>query len=120
MRPYLRLGDVPRKRHTYEERGGAPVYEELFGREGFSGPSSLLYHRSMPEAAHDVSPGTDDADPPATEPCHTQAHIRAFELQPQGDVVSGRRWLLVNDDVRIGLAVPAAAQPALYVNGSAD
>src|SRR5262249_52974914 len=28
--------------------------------------------------------------------------------------------LLVNDDVRIGLAVPAEAQAALYVNGGAD
>ena len=29
---------------------------ELFGREGFSGPSSLIYHRHMPESAHDVAP----------------------------------------------------------------
>src|SRR5215471_12210695 len=98
MRPYLRLGDVPRKRHTYEERGGAPLYEELFGREGFSGPSSLLYHRAMPEAAHAVSAGPDDAADRAPEPCHTHAHLRTADLERGGDVVDGRRWLLVNDD----------------------
>ena len=120
MRPYLRLGDVPKKRHTYFERDGGPVYEELFGREGFSGPSSLLYHLALPEAAHGIHPGPDDAAPPLQEPCHTHAHLRAGALEPRGDIVTGRRWLLVNDDVRIGAAVPAEQQGALYVNGSAD
>jgi len=41
MRSYMRLGEVPRKRHMRIERDGRPVFEELFGREGFSGPSSL-------------------------------------------------------------------------------
>jgi homogentisate 1,2-dioxygenase len=35
-------------------------------------------------------------------------------------VVSSRKWLLVNDDIRIGVAVPASRQEVLYVNGSAD
>ena len=120
MRPYLRLGDVPRKRHTYEERAGTPLYEELFGREGFSGPSSLLYHRGMPEAARDIQAGPDDRAAEAEEPCHTHAHIRAGDLTARGDLIGGRRWLLVNEDVRIGLAVPAEQQHGLYVNGSAD
>ena len=120
MRPYMRLGDVPRKRHTYEERDGQPLYEELFGREGFSGPSSLLYHRSLPEAARDIRPGPDDGAAAADDPTHTHAHLRAGELTPRGDLVGGRRWLFVNEDVRIGVAVPAEQQHGLYVNGSAD
>jgi homogentisate 1,2-dioxygenase len=120
MRSYMRVGDVPRKRHTYTERQGSPLYEELFGREGFSGPSSLLYHRGLPEAAHDIQPGVSQVSPAAPEPVHTHAHLRTGGLQPEGDVISGRRWLLVNEDVRIGLAVPQAQQQTLYVNGSAD
>ncbi len=120
MRPYMRLGDVPRKRHIRVEREGRPVFEELFGREGFSGPSSLLYHRAMPEAAHDVAPGPDDTAPRELEQVHGHAHLEAWRLGPEGDAVSGRRWLLVNDDVRIGVAVPAHPQQSLYVNGSAD
>src|SRR4029077_12405531 len=86
----------------------------------FSGPSSLLYHRFMPEAAHDVSAGLDDISAPEREQTHTHAHLRAGQLAAHGDVVSGRRWLLINDDVRIGMAAPEHAQEALYVNGSAD
>ena len=120
MRVYRRLGEVPRKRHMRVERGGHPVYEELFGREGFSGPSSLLYHLGMPEAAHDVVPGPDDLEPVEREQVHGQAHIETQRLHARGDGVVGRRWLLVNEDVRIGVALPERAQESLYVNGSAD
>lgn len=120
MRPYVRLGDVPPKRHTFVERAGRPLYEELFGREGFSGPSSLLYHLGMPEAARDIQPGPADPSPAVPEPVHMHAHLRAGSLEPDGDAITGRRWLLANDDVRIGVTVPKAQQKALYVNGAAD
>ena len=57
MRPYKQLGDIPRKRHMRFSSNGHVAYEELFGREGFSGPSSLIYHRNLPEGAQDVSEG---------------------------------------------------------------
>jgi homogentisate 1,2-dioxygenase len=116
----MRLGDVPRKRHMRFQSNGRMLYEELFGREGFSGPSSLLYHRNMPEGAQDVSEGPADLMTPEHEQVHENAHLKAYELMPDGDVVSGRQWLLLNDDIRIGLAVPARQQEVLYVNGSAD
>ena len=99
---------------------GSMLYEELFGREGFSGPSSLLYHSHMPEAAQDVSEGPADIVTPEHEQVHENAHLKGYELMPEGDVVSSRQWLLLNDDIRIGLAVPARQQEVLYVNGSAD
>ena len=99
---------------------GQTIYEELFGREGFSGPSSLLYHRHMPESAHDVSEGPADTTAAELEQVHEHAHLQGFRLQAHGDIVGGRQWLLVNDDVRLGLAVPAKQQEVLYVNGSAD
>src|SRR5215472_1379158 len=107
MRPYRVLGTVPRKRHMRFQLDGKPIYEELFGREGFSGPSSLLYHRFMPEAAHDVSEGPADALTIDKEQVYEHAHIKGFELVLEGDVVSGRQWLMVNDDIRIGLVAPA-------------
>ena len=99
---------------------GSPIYEELFGREGFSGPSSLLYHRCMPEAAHDLSEGPADAVTIEKEQVYEHAHLKGFDLQRAGDMVTGRQWLLVNDDIRIGLVAPVRQQDALYVNGSAD
>ena len=57
---------------------------------------------------------------PEHEQVHENAHLKGFELQPDGNGVSGRQYLLVNDDVRIGLVLPASKQEVLYVNGSAD
>ena len=120
MRSYRSLGEVPRKRHMRFEKDGRALYEELFGREGFSGPSSLLYHLHMPEAAQDVSEGPADMMAPEREQVHEHAHLRGARLVAQGDILTGRQWLLVNDDVHIGLAVPERQQEVLYVNGSAD
>jgi len=120
MRPYMRLGEVPRKRHMRFQENGRLAFEELFGREGFSGPSSLIYHRHMPEGAQDVTEGPADLMTPEHEQVHENAHLKGFELQPDGNGVSGRQYLLVNDDVRIGLVLPASKQEVLYVNGSAD
>lgn len=99
---------------------GRLYFEELFGREGFSGPSSLIYHRQMPEGAQDVSEGPADMLTPEHEQVHENAHLKGYELMPGGDVVTGRQWLLVNDDIRIGLVAPAQQQEVLYVDGSAD
>lgn len=120
MRPYKRLGELPRKRHMQFRHDGQLVYEELFGREGFNGPSSLLYHQHMPEGARDVTEGPGDAMMPEHEQVHEHAHLKGFDLQPDGDLITGRQWVLINDDVRIGLALPMRQQEALFVNGSAD
>ena len=46
---YHRLGRVPDKRHTQFRRPDGGLYaEELFGAEGFSCSSSLLYHAHPP------------------------------------------------------------------------
>ncbi len=58
MGHYLRIGEVPPKRHTQFRitegpRTGQLHYEELMGEEGFSSDSSLLYHRGVPSALVD-------------------------------------------------------------------
>src|ERR1700719_37642 len=110
MRPYRRLGDVPRKRHMRFGSNGRLFFEELFGREGFSGPSSLIYHRNMPEGAQDVSEGPADLLTPEHEQVHENAHLKGFELMPSGDVVTGPQWLLDNDDIHICFGATAAAE----------
>jgi|GEM_PF-2949544 len=45
MSTYLKVGQIPAKRHTVFRRdNGNLIHEELFGTEGFSSTSSLLYH----------------------------------------------------------------------------
>jgi len=42
---YTRLGQLPNKRHIQFRRPDGRLYsEEVFGTEGFSGPTSTLYH----------------------------------------------------------------------------
>ena len=46
---YSKLGNIPHKRHTvFKKEDGTCHYEQLFGTEGFSGMSSLLYHVNRP------------------------------------------------------------------------
>ena len=46
---YHSLGRIPRKRHiVFRSPSGALYHEQLMGNEGFTGPSSLLYHIRPP------------------------------------------------------------------------
>ena len=107
---YRRVGEVPAKRHTQVRAPDGRLYaEELMGTEGFSSSSALLYHRNPPTAllgAATVAAPEDDLRP--NEPLLPR-HLRTAELPPDGDLVSGRRLLLANDDVRLLAAAPTEA-----------
>ena len=46
---YTKLGQLPKKRHTQFRRPDGALYsEELFGTEGFVGPTSTMYHIHPP------------------------------------------------------------------------
>src|SRR5207248_10233397 len=45
---YVRLGDVPRKRHIQHRENGTLLTQEVMGLEGFSGNESILYHVTSP------------------------------------------------------------------------
>jgi homogentisate 1,2-dioxygenase len=122
---YRAVGAVPPKRHTQHRLpGGALAYEELMGEEGFFSDSSLLYHRNLPSrivAADDWEPGD-----LATTPNHPlkPLHLRLHDLFDGDDVagvdvVTGRRLVLGNGDVRISYVVAGAPSP-LYRNGIGD
>ena len=121
---YTRVGDVPRKRHTWhKDTGGSRLHEELMGEEGFSGCSSLLYHRNSPSALVGVEP----ADPPQPAGSALSAnqplapwHFRAAKLDPGGDLVSGRHLLLGNDNLSISWVEATRSSELLYRNATGD
>jgi homogentisate 1,2-dioxygenase len=122
---YRLLGDVPPKRHTQHRRpDGGLYYEELMGEEGFSSDSSLLYHRTIPSAIVAATPWEpSDAATEANHPLRPR-HFRPHELFPgeewkSRDVVTGRRLVLGNADVRISYVVAGTASP-LYRNALGD
>jgi len=119
---YTAVGEVPRKRHTqFRQPDGSLYSEELMGEEGFSSDSSLLYHRTIPSAI--TASRVWELPDLMTTPNHPlrPRHLRLHALAPEasGDVVTGRRLVLGNGDVRISYAHADAPSP-LYRNATGD
>ena len=125
MAYYRQRGSVPPKRHT-QHRGpdGRLYFEELMGEEGFSADSSLLYHREIPSAIVDARPWQlPDLTTTPNQPLLAR-HLRLHDLfsdteAASTDVVTGRRLVLGNADVRISYAVARHPSP-LYRNAIGD
>ncbi|MCU1351005.1 MAG: homogentisate 1,2-dioxygenase [Acidimicrobiales bacterium] len=112
MAYYRRVGDVPPKRHTRFDRPEGGLYaEELMGSDGFSGASALLYHRRSPSALVAADAVVTEDPGFATNDPLLPYHLRTTELEPGGDLVTGRRPLLGNPDVRLSVAAATAPSP---------
>lgn len=125
MAYYQRHGSVPATRHTqHRTADGELLYEELVGQGGFSSDSSLLYHRHIPSAVVAAQPWVlADLTTVANEPLLPR-HLRLPDLFSEADttsidVVTGRRLVLGNDDVRISYVVAGCSSP-LYRNALGD
>lgn len=123
MAHYRHVGDVPPKRHTqFRDENGELLREELMGEEGFSSDSSLLYHRGIPSAMVDAriwelsDLGTTPNHP--LLPRHLKLHD-LFTADVDADVVTGRRLVLGNADVRISYVLASSPSP-LYRNAIGD
>ncbi|MGW3473118.1 cupin domain-containing protein [Saccharopolyspora sp. NPDC000995] len=125
MAYYRQVGEVPPKRHTQHRRpDGGLYYEELMGEEGFSSDSSLLYHRNLPSALVDSAvwelPDLDTEPNHPLRPRHLKLHdLFGGQEWKRHDVVTGRRLVLGNADVRISYVVAGEVSP-LYRNGIGD
>jgi homogentisate 1,2-dioxygenase len=118
MSYYRAVGSIPPKRHTqHRDADGRLLFEELMGEEGFSSDSSLLYHRRIPSAMVDsqvwsIPDVTTSANYPL-RPRHLKLHDLFLDEEWKAeDVVTGRRLILGNGDVRISYV--AAGQPSPY------
>jgi homogentisate 1,2-dioxygenase len=123
MAHYRHAGSIPPKRHTQHRAPDGALYrEELMGEEGFSSDSSLLYHRGVPSAIVDARPwALPDLSTTPNEPLLAR-HLRLHDLFASGegiDVVTGRRLVLANADVRLSYVVAAETSP-LYRNATGD
>ncbi len=125
MAYYRRVGNVPPKRHTqHRTDDGGLYYEELMGEEGFSSDSSLLYHREIPSAIVDSQvwepPDTTTTPNHPLKPRHLKLHdLFDARAAADTDVVTGRRLVLGNGDVRISYVVAGKDSP-LYRNALGD
>src|SRR6218665_3611166 len=122
MPHYIKVGNIPHKRHTQFRKPDGNLYsEQLFSTEGFSNDYSLLYHTYAPtlivgcDTAIDVSPKI------AEEKMLKHRSLEGFKIKPEADFLSSRKAVLVNNDCHIVLA---AAQKSMtdyfYKNADSD
>jgi len=115
MPHYRSVGDIPRKRHTR-----SPWCEELMGEHGFSGPSSLLYHRRSPSALLSVEAVDDGRGPPVSNHPLLPRHLRPARMTCGDEPVMGRTVLAANGHVTLGWWAGGAASSPLYRNAVGD
>ncbi len=102
---YVKQGDVPESRHTYDSM--EKLYrEELFGEESFDGPYSLIYHRNEPTRVISVSDVPKEDFRRKTPMKHRHMHFDTVRLGRKGDLISGRQYVLYNDLLKIGVIKP--------------
>lgn len=122
MPVYHRLGNFPQKRHTvFQSPEGKHYYEQLFGTEGFSGMSSLLYHIHRPTQVKEILKSYSVAPEIAIDKNIRAMLLKGFELKHEDDFLQSRKSLLVNSDCNIGLAAPRnSSSDYFYKNADAD
>lgn len=118
------LGRVPAKPHTtFYDENGRLLMEQMVTREGFNGPFSILYYRIPPTDEFEVEPlslaGFCPFELVREQPLHRR-HIKTQDLAPAGDFLTGRRTLLVNRTIQIGLAKPREAARDFFSNADGD
>ena len=101
-------------------RGSANKEEEVFGIEGFVGPTSTMYHIHPPTQVS----GWKKLYSTKTEYVETDVmrmrHLKSQHCTPTGDPVTGRIVLLGNADVEMSICLPAEPMEYHYKNGSGD
>ncbi len=118
---YHRLGTIPHKRHVQFRKPDGSLYsEQVMGTKGFSGVESILYHHYPPTAILAVEDLGKVEIPLEEEGALRHRHFKTAQMQPGGDPISGRRMLLVNSDVRMGVVQPTEEQKYFYRNGEGD
>jgi homogentisate 1,2-dioxygenase len=120
---YVSRGNVPHKRHTQHRAPDGSLYaEELFGMEGFTGRSSLLYHVTPPTQTHKVDKVRDLHVEPLDDGLHRHRLVKTGAIEARGNVIDGRVPLFFNSDVLMGVVRPTDNLPdnTFYRNGEGD
>ena len=118
---YFHLGKLPPKRHIQFRRPDGALYsEEVFGTEGFVGPTTTLYHINPPtqvtgwKALYSTQVEYVETD------SMRMRHLKTMPLKAKGDPVTGRVVLFGNADCEMSICVPAEPMEYHYKNGMGD
>lgn len=119
---YRQMGTIPQKRHVvFRQPNGALYHEELFGTEGFSGPSSLVYHLQPPTLVKSFGEPYSVRPEVLVEDNLQARSYLTFNTQPADDYLESRKVYFVNNDMSIGVARPQQSMTDYYFkNADAD
>ncbi len=119
---YQKVGHIPHKRHVVFRRGNGDLYhEELFGTEGFSGVSSLVYHLHPPTRVKEFGQAFSVRPQVAIEDNLQARSFLGWDVQPETDFIESRKTFFFNDDMSIGMAAPRfTSQAYFFKNADAD
>lgn len=119
---YHSLGKFPHKRHTiFRKDDGSIYYEQLFGTEGFSGMSSLLYHVHRPTQVLEIKQAIDVSPKAAIDKNISSQMLRGFDVPAADDFLESRKVLMFNNDLNLSVAAPRKSlRSYFYKNADAD
>ncbi|MFZ5551888.1 MAG: homogentisate 1,2-dioxygenase [Bacteroidota bacterium] len=107
MPVYQRQGIIPQKRHVvFRNKKGELYHEELFGTEGFSGTSSLVYHLHPPTQVKSMGDPFSVRPVAAIEDNLKALSFLSFDVLPAENYIGSRKTLFFNDDIQIAISRP--------------
>ncbi len=122
MAYYISQGKIPHKRHTiFKKENGDFIYEQLFGNEGFSGKSSLLYHLNRPTQINSIGESLDLRPKAAVNFNILPRKLEGFLIPQKDDFIDSKTCLFFNNSIEIGMAFPKKSTTAYFLkNADAD
>ncbi|MDS0256582.1 homogentisate 1,2-dioxygenase [Thermoplasmatales archaeon AK] len=115
---YVKMGKVPKLRHTFDDRN--TLYrEELFGEESFDGPYSLLYHLREPTRVAKLTKESKE-QLVQSDDRFMHRHIHSDQVKTDGDFIKARTVLLFNSTINIGVSRVNRPHDSLYRNALYD
>lgn len=121
MAYYTKLGLLPRKRHVQFRRPDGCLYsEEVFGTEGFVGPTTTMYHIHPPTQVYGWKPLYSTAVEYVERDTMRMRHVKSAPMPPRGDFVTGRTVLFGNADCEMAVCNPAEQMAYHFKNGQGD
>lgn len=119
MPHYHTLGKIPHKRHTQFRKPDGTLYsEQLVSTEGFSDIYSLVYHNWEPTRVTGIDKEYGVAPKVAVEQNMQHRSFNGFDVQPEDDYLESRKYILVNNDVYLGLAAPRKSMTDYFFKNS--
>ncbi|HEX8876477.1 MAG TPA: hypothetical protein VF777_06995 [Phycisphaerales bacterium] len=120
---YTKLGLLPQKRHVQFRRPDGCLYsEEVFGTEGFVGPTTTMYHIHPPTQVFGWKPLYSTKVEYVEQDIMRMRHVMTGggRMHPNGDFVTGRVVLFGNSDCEMAVCNPAEQMQYHYKNGQGD